>query len=56
MCLTYRGIEPILEGYTDADMAGDLDERKSVSRFLLTFAGEAVLTVQIAEVCGLIYY
>ncbi|CAA0841643.1 cysteine-rich RLK (RECEPTOR-like protein kinase) 8 [Striga hermonthica] len=33
---------PILEGYTDADMAGDLDSRKSTSGFVFTFAGGAV--------------
>ena len=30
----------MLEGFTDADMAGDLDGRKSTSGFLFTFAGE----------------
>uniref|UniRef100_A0A2N9FPQ8 Reverse transcriptase Ty1/copia-type domain-containing protein n=1 Tax=Fagus sylvatica TaxID=28930 RepID=A0A2N9FPQ8_FAGSY len=34
--------KPVLEGYTDADMAGDLDGRKSTSGFLFTFAGGAV--------------
>ena len=42
MCLTYRGTEPVLEGYTDADMAGDLNGRKSVSAYLFTFVGGAV--------------
>ena len=32
----------VLEGYTDADMAGDLDGRKSTSGYLFTFAGGAV--------------
>ena len=31
-----------MEGYTDSDMAGDLDGRKSTSGFLYTFAGGAV--------------
>ena len=31
-----------MEGYTDADMAGDIDSRKSTSGFLYTFAGGAV--------------
>lgn len=34
--------KPILEGYTDSDMAGDLDKRKSTSGYLFTFAGGAV--------------
>ena len=42
MCLCFGSIEPILEGFTDADMAGDLDGRKSTSGFLFTFAGGAV--------------
>ena len=33
---------PVLEGYIDADMAGDLDGRKSTSRYLFTFAGGAI--------------
>ena len=32
----------ILKGYTDADMAGDLDGRKSTSGIVFTFAGGAV--------------
>jgi hypothetical protein len=41
-CLSFGRSKPVLEGYTDADMAGDLDGRKSTSRFLFTFAGGAV--------------
>ena len=40
--LCYGGADPILEGYTDSDMAGDLDGRKSTSGFIYTFAGGAV--------------
>jgi hypothetical protein len=32
----------MLEGYTDADMAGDLDHKKSTSSYVFTFAGGAV--------------
>ena len=32
----------MLMGYTDADMAGDVDSRKSTSGYLITFAGGAV--------------
>ena len=31
VCLSFRESEPSLEGYTDFDMAGDLDCRKSTS-------------------------
>jgi hypothetical protein len=41
-CLCFGGSEPILEGYSDADMAGDSDGRKSTSGILFTFAGGAV--------------
>lgn len=42
MCLCFEGPETILEGYADADMAGDLDGRKSTSGYVFTFAGGAV--------------
>jgi hypothetical protein len=32
----------VLDGYTDADMAGDVDSRKSTSGYLMKFAGGAV--------------
>ena len=32
----------MLTGYTDADMARDIDTRKSTSSYVLTFAGGAV--------------
>ena len=31
--------EPVLDGYTDADMAGDTDSKRSTSGFLMTFVG-----------------
>ena len=34
--------EPILDGFTDSDMAGDIDSRKSTSGYLITFAVGAV--------------
>jgi len=34
--------KPILCGYTDSDMAGDVDSRRSTSGYLVTFAGGAV--------------
>ncbi|CAL5435892.1 unnamed protein product [Camellia sinensis] len=42
VCLCFRDAKPVLEGYTDSDMAGDLDGRKSTSGLLFTFAGGAV--------------
>ena len=41
-CLCFRGSSPILKGYTDADMAGDLDNRKSTTGYLFTFSGGAI--------------
>ena len=34
--------EPVLDGYTDADMSGDIDSSKSTSGYMMTFAGGAV--------------
>ena len=42
MCLTFGDSKLVLEGYVDADWAGDLDGRKSTSRYLFTFARGAV--------------
>lgn len=39
MCLCFRGSEPILKGYTNEDMADDLDGRKSTSGYVFTFIG-----------------
>lgn len=41
-CLCFGKGKPVLEGYTDADMTGDVDSRKSTSGYLTTFAGGAV--------------
>ncbi|TYK14965.1 retrovirus-related Pol polyprotein from transposon TNT 1-94 [Cucumis melo var. makuwa] len=40
--LTFGDGKPVLIGYTDSDMAGDIDSRKSTSGYLMTFAGGAV--------------
>jgi hypothetical protein len=42
LCLSFGKGEPVLEGYTDADMAEDLDHRKSTSDYVFTFAEGAV--------------
>lgn len=39
MCLYFKNCTSMLEGYTDADMGGDLDSRKSTFSFIVTFAG-----------------
>ena len=33
---------PILQGYMDADMAGDLDKKRSISGYIFTLSGGAV--------------
>jgi len=40
--LCFGGDKPTLVGYTDSDMAGDIDSRKSTSGYLIKFAGGAV--------------
>jgi hypothetical protein len=42
MSLCFGSRNPELIGYTDADMAGYIDSRKSTSGFLITFSGGAV--------------
>jgi len=41
-CLCFGKGNQMLAGYVDADMAGDVDPRKSTSGYLITFAGGAV--------------
>ena len=48
MCLCFGSGEPMLDGYIDSDMAGDVDSRKSISGFLMTFVGAALLAIQVA--------
>ena len=40
--LSFGNGKPLLVGYTDADMAGEVDTRKSTSGYLITFSGGAV--------------
>ncbi|CAH9096206.1 unnamed protein product [Cuscuta epithymum] len=40
--ITFGNGEPVLVGYTDSDMAGNKDNMKSTSGYLMTFAGGAV--------------
>ena len=39
-CLSFGCSIPVLGGYIDSDMAGDLDGRKSTFGYLFTFARE----------------
>ena len=40
--LVFGSSEPMLDRYTDLDMVGDVDSKKSISRFMMTFARGAV--------------
>ena len=42
LSLCYGSYNPILQGYTDADIVGDVDSRKSTSIYLFTFSGGAI--------------
>ena len=42
LCLCFGGSKPILSCYSDADMAGDPDSRRSTSGVVVTFAGGVV--------------
>ncbi|PKI51232.1 hypothetical protein CRG98_028380 [Punica granatum] len=42
VCLHFGTGKPELMGYTDANMAGDIDSRKSTSGYLMTFAGGTI--------------
>ena len=40
MCLCFGSGESMLDGYTVLDILGDVDFKKSISGFLMTFARE----------------
>ena len=40
--LNFGDSKLVLEGYVDADWAGDVDGRKSISGYLFTFVGGAI--------------
>jgi len=42
MRLCFGGDKPTLVGYSDSDMAEDIDSRRSTSSYLIKFAGGAV--------------
>ena len=42
MCLRYGVGKPVLEGFTDSDMSGDVDSSQSTSGYVMTYAGGAM--------------
>jgi hypothetical protein len=42
VCLCFGNVKQVLERFTDADMASDIDSRKSTSGYLITYSGGAV--------------
>ena len=57
VCLSFGESKPFLKGYTNSDMARDLDSRKSTSKYLFTFAREAIsCKIKVIKVCFIIYY
>lgn len=42
LCLCFGDGKLIREGFTDVDMAGDIDSMLSTSGYLMTFAGGAI--------------
>ena len=52
MSLCFGKGEPILDGFTDSDMAGDVDSQKSTSGYLITFCrGSSGMKIKITEMC-----
>ena len=41
-CLCFTGASLKLQGYVDADFAGDIDSRKSITGFVFTLGGTAI--------------
>ena len=41
-CLCFTGASLKLQGYVDADFAGDIDSRKSTTEFVFTLGGTAI--------------
>ena len=51
VCLCFGDGKPMLDRFTDSDMIGDIDSRKSTSGYLMTFAGGAVAWQSILQKC-----
>lgn len=57
LCLCFGSDRHVLQGFTDADLAGDIDTMRSTSGYLFTFAGGGcILAVQITKMCGFVNY
>ena len=48
--------KPILVGYIDSDIAGDVESRRSSSRYMITIGGRAVAWQSKLQKCYFIYY
>jgi hypothetical protein len=42
VCLCFGNGKQVLDGFTDVDMVGDIDSRKSTSGYPITYSGGAV--------------
>ena len=42
MCLCFSSGKAMLDGYIDSNMAGNIDSKKSILGFLMTFTGRAI--------------
>ena len=51
MFMFFGGDKPIIQVYTDVDMARDIDSRKSLSGYLITFARGVVSCWSILQQC-----
>lgn len=38
VCLNFGNVKPMLDGYTDVDLADNIDFKKSTSGYLITFS------------------
>jgi hypothetical protein len=56
LCFCFENSKPILEGFADADMASDVDNRRFTSGFLFTFAGEAISRQSKPKMCCFVYH
>ena len=45
VCFCFGNSEPILDGYTYLNMADDVDSRKLISGFLMTFVDNCLLAI-----------
>lgn len=56
MTLCFRRTDIRLHGYVDADLAGDMDNRKSTTGYVYTLGGTAVSWIsQLQQICGPFY-